>query len=221
MVVRMGYREQPPDDQEIKIQKLFAFFFIKTKETSDEKITDDHCHDWRSNFINPNQCGGRYKTKSHFYLEAASLTNDKAVMYQAPYYTETDRGLIPEYDSKFNVASWNGWLTYDALKTAEKKDEATIKTIVESVGTLADTGNFEALEKLYAPEVELDYTSLAGGEVQLKSPQAIMTQWAGVLPGFDRTRHDVSNIKVSSNGETATATADITADHNVSQAKTT
>lgn len=53
------------------------------------------------------------------YLEAASLTNDKAVMYQAPYYTETDRGLIPEYDNKFNLASWQGWLTYDALKTAD------------------------------------------------------------------------------------------------------
>lgn len=39
-------------------------------------------------------------------------------MYQAPYYTEKDRGLIPEYDNKFNVASWKGWLTYDALQTA-------------------------------------------------------------------------------------------------------
>ena len=29
-------------------------------------------------------------------------------------------------------------------------EAAAIKTIVESVGTLADTGNFELLEKLYA-----------------------------------------------------------------------
>ena len=53
------------------------------------------------------------------YLEAASLTNDEALMYQVPYYTEADRGLIPEYDNKFNVASWRGWLTYDALETAD------------------------------------------------------------------------------------------------------
>ena len=99
---------------------------------------------------------------------------------------------------------------------ANAKDEAQIKTIVESVGILADTRNFEALEELYAPEVELDYTSLAGGEVELKSPQAIMAQWAGVLPGFSLTRHEVSNIKVSSNGQTATTTADITASHWVS-----
>ena len=51
-------------------------------------------------------------------IEAASLSNENALMYQAPYYTEEDRGLIPEYDNRFNVASWEGWLTYDALKTA-------------------------------------------------------------------------------------------------------
>lgn len=96
---------------------------------------------------------------------------------------------------------------------ANTKDEARIKTIIESVGLFADTGDFEELELLYAPEVEMDYTSLAGGEVEIKSPQRIMTEWAGVLPGFDRTRHEVSNIVVSSNGETATATADITAGH--------
>ena len=62
---------------------------------------------------------------------------------------------------------------------ATPKDEAAIKTIVESVGTLADTSNFETLESLYAPEVEMDYTSLSGGEVETKSPQAIMSQWLG------------------------------------------
>lgn len=59
-------------------------------------------------------------------LEAASLTNEKAVMYQAPYYTESDRGLIPEFDNKFNVASWEGWLTYDAIKTADSLGKPTL-----------------------------------------------------------------------------------------------
>ena len=95
------------------------------------------------------------------------------------------------------------------------QDEAAIKTIVESVGSLADTGNFETLEKLYADEVEVDYTSLGGGEVELKSPQALMTQWASMLPGFDLTRHEVSNIVVEVDGDAATATADIVADHYV------
>lgn len=59
-------------------------------------------------------------------LEAASLTNEAAVMHQAPYYTETHRGLIPEYDNKFNAASWEGWLTYDAIETADHLDKPTL-----------------------------------------------------------------------------------------------
>ena len=98
---------------------------------------------------------------------------------------------------------------------ADVKDEAAIKTIIESVGILADQGYFSALEKLYADEVEVDYTSLNGGEVERKSPQALMTQWAAVLPGFDLTRHDISNIAVKINGPRAEATADVIADHYV------
>lgn len=64
-------------------------------------------------------------------------------------------------------------------------DEAAIYTIVESVANLADRNNFESLEKLYSEEVEVDYTSAFGGEVELKSPQGLMTQWASTLPGFD------------------------------------
>ena len=92
-------------------------------------------------------------------------------------------------------------------------DEAAIHTIVESVANLADTGNFESLEKLYAQEVEVDYTSAFEGEVGLKSPQALMTQWASSLPGFDRTRHQISNVETKIRGNKATATADVTANH--------
>ena len=98
---------------------------------------------------------------------------------------------------------------------AESPDVAAIKTIVESVAVLADRGNFEALETFYADEIQVDYTSLSGGEPQLKSPQALMTEWAGVLPGFERTRHVISNIKVSVTGSRAVATADVIADHYV------
>ncbi len=92
-------------------------------------------------------------------------------------------------------------------------DEAAIETIVESVASFADRSNFESLEKFYAEEVEVDYTSAFGGEVELKSPQGLMTQWASSLPGFDRTRHEISNIETEVKGNKATATADVTANH--------
>ena len=96
-----------------------------------------------------------------------------------------------------------------------KQDLAAIKTVVESVAVLADQGNFTSLEKLYAEEVEVDYVSLAGGEIELKSARALMTQSASVLPGFDRTRHEISNIDVKIKGNLAEATANVTADHYV------
>ena len=52
-------------------------------------------------------------------ITAASLTDENALMYQAPYYMEEDRGMIPEYVNEFNLASWEGWLTYDAITIAE------------------------------------------------------------------------------------------------------
>lgn len=96
---------------------------------------------------------------------------------------------------------------------AQTADEAAVRTVVESVAVLADRGEFDALERLYAPEIRVDYTSLAGGEPEVKSPQALMTQWASVLPGFDRTRHEISNVEVRLNGSAAAATADVVADH--------
>ena len=92
-------------------------------------------------------------------------------------------------------------------------DEAAVKTIVESVATLADTRNFEALEKLYANETTIDYSSLNGAPAEVRSPQALMTEWASVLPGFDRTRHDLSNVKAAIDGNRATATASVSAGH--------
>ena len=65
-------------------------------------------------------------------MEAASAVNEQSLMYQAPYYTEPERGLIPEYDNKFNVASWEGWLTYDALKTADVQDTPVLLVTSES-----------------------------------------------------------------------------------------
>ena len=96
---------------------------------------------------------------------------------------------------------------------AIQRDEASITTLVESVGTLADTGNFAALEKLYAPEIALDYSSLSGGEPETVSNVELMTRWASVLPGFDRTRHQIADIDVSLGGDTASATATVVADH--------
>jgi len=56
---------------------------------------------------------------------------------------------------------------------AQTADEAAVRTVVESVAVLADRGEFDALERLYAPEIRVDYTSLAGGEPEVDTPDFI------------------------------------------------
>ncbi len=66
-------------------------------------------------------------------IEAASTTNENSLMFQAPYYTETDRGLIPEYDNKFNLASWSGWLNYDPQQGAKSQDKPVLMVASETM----------------------------------------------------------------------------------------
>jgi ketosteroid isomerase-like protein len=104
-------------------------------------------------------------------------------------------------------------LAHASPAAAQATDEAAIHTIIESVATFADRNEYEALERLYATQVLVDYTSLAGGEPQIKSNYTLMAEWASLLPGFDRTRHAISNIRVTIDKNTAKASADLIADH--------
>lgn len=51
---------------------------------------------------------------------AAGPTGANAVMAGVPYYTEPERGAIPAWENTFNVASWERWLTFDAMPAAER-----------------------------------------------------------------------------------------------------
>ena len=94
-----------------------------------------------------------------------------------------------------------------------ERERAAIEVVVESVGALADRNEYDALARLFADSFELDYSSLNGQEAAVTNPGALMDQWAGVLPGFDQTRHALSNVNVVISGNAATASADVVASH--------
>ena len=87
-------------------------------------------------------------------VPAASLTDRKAVMYQAPYYTEKDRGLIPEYDNRFYVGSWEPWLTFDAVATAAALAEKPVQ-IVHSEAAAIPQGAHAFFDRLTGSKSEL------------------------------------------------------------------
>lgn len=56
----------------------------------------------------------------------------------------------------------------------------------------ADARDWAAALGTMAPQVRLDYTSLAGGSPATLTPEQITGAWAALLPGFDRTHHELS-----------------------------
>lgn len=51
-------------------------------------------------------------------VPAAGPQGSNAVMAGVPYYTETDRGAIAQWENTFNPSSWDDWLTFDAQKAS-------------------------------------------------------------------------------------------------------
>ncbi len=85
----------------------------------------------------------------------------------------------------------------------------TISTIFNS----ADEHNWKNIENVMTANVLLDYSSFVGGEPLNLSPKQITDSWAGFLPGFDKTKHQLSNFKVTINNLKAIVTYNGKADH--------
>lgn len=96
---------------------------------------------------------------------------------------------------------------------ASHVEEARIAGVISAVAIYADNRDFRPLERFFAPETTIDYTSLWGGEPQRFAPSALMDAWAGLLPGFDATRHELSDIQVEIGDDAATAQAKVRATH--------
>lgn len=124
------------------------------------------------------------QSDSPVILEAASMTNENAVMYQAPYYTDPETGLIPEYDNQFNAASWEGWLTYDGIENADHSDRPTL--LVHSEAAAIPQG-----AKEYADRMGENATTLWLDDVTqfdfYHRPDAVETSSNAVAEHFQRT----------------------------------
>ena len=93
------------------------------------------------------------KSDKQQVMVAASPTDSSSLMYQVPYYTEEDRGLILAYDNKFNLSSWEPWLTYDGQESADRLTEPTL--IVCSEAAALPAGARAYAKRTKAPVTEL------------------------------------------------------------------
>lgn len=100
-----------------------------------------------------------------------------------------------------------------AAQPATDAAAAQVATVVDAVAVLADLQAFSELETRFAPTVFVDYESLSGVPGAEVSASALMAQWAGLLPGFDVTRHVLGEPVVTVDGTTAAASVSVTATH--------
>lgn len=116
-------------------------------------------------------------------VPAASNTDKNAVMYQAPYYTERDRGMIPEYINEFNLASWEGWLTFDAIKIADNLTKPV--QIVHSEAAAIPQGAKEFYSRLSGEKKELWLENITQFDFY-DSPQVVTTASDAVAKYFQQ-----------------------------------
>jgi hypothetical protein len=93
------------------------------------------------------------ETGTEVTVPAASRTDNTAVMFQVPYYTEADRGLIPQWENRFNVASWEGWLRFDPLKGAGQLQQPLL--VVHSEAAAIPQGARRFYAAVNAPKQQL------------------------------------------------------------------
>jgi hypothetical protein len=91
--------------------------------------------------------------------------------------------------------------------------EAQVRQVVLALMTNVDVHELETAERLLAPEIWIDYSSLWGGEGAVSTPEEVVEGWRSVILGFDATWHELSRMEVRISGNQAAAECDVDARH--------
>jgi hypothetical protein len=92
-------------------------------------------------------------------------------------------------------------------------ETSKVISVVSSIPMAVDLAAYDLAKQAFAPSIVIDYTSLWGGEPATMSPDELMTGWRGIVPGFDATWHELSDVKATVTGNTATASAFVDGRH--------
>ena len=103
-----------------------------------------------------------------------------------------------------------------AMTTLEQEtteiEKQQIHALINTLFTAVDTRAWEAVKETMADSVYTDYSAL-GGAMGFKTPSEILSDWKTLLPGFERTIHQVHNTAIWVADNRATATMDAIATH--------
>jgi uncharacterized protein len=86
-------------------------------------------------------------------LPAASPTDERAIMFKVPYYTEADRGMIRAWRNEADPAFWRGWLKFDAIQAAPRLHQSFL--MVHSEAAAIPQGAHKFYARLTSSKQEL------------------------------------------------------------------
>lgn len=92
-------------------------------------------------------------------------------------------------------------------------ETSRVMSVVSSIPLAVDLAAYDLAEAAFAPSIVIDYTSLWGGQPATMTPAALMTAWRGIVPGFTATWHELSDVRATVTGDTATASAFVDGRH--------
>lgn len=92
-------------------------------------------------------------------------------------------------------------------------DRLEILELTSSMGLLVDARDWDALERLFTDPVDVDYTSLSGGDPQTMSPAELIGGWRRVLEHLDATQHLIAGQVVAIDGDRASCAANVQGTH--------
>ena len=90
------------------------------------------------------------------------------------------------------------------------------QVLIESVTAIfngADARNWQTVQDAFAGKVTLDYSSMSGNPAASTTPEAIVTAWKALFPGFTATHHQLGNFTVKQKGNEAFVSCYGTATH--------
>lgn len=104
-------------------------------------------------------------------------------------------------------------LPFEQPTAAELADRAAIAEVTSVMCLLVDAREWEHLERLFSDPVDVDYTSLFGGDAQRLSPSELVGGWRTLLSRLDATQHLLGGHVIALDGDRATCAANVTGTH--------
>ena len=78
-----------------------------------------------------------------------------------------------------------------------------ITSTVSRFFAAVDRCDWAAVQALMTDPFHVDYSSYGGGPASDVTPEGLTSAWAGLLPFFDHVHHQIGNLIVEQDGETA------------------